>query len=256
MSIEEACEACGAVVRGDDMGAFGDAFIAHVRQAHPDWPYSDVDVRNYAEATQRLADATERVDEIGALEVHPVTEDRLEDWLAFFDRDAFAGNPAWAACYCSEPHVAKPEVPPEERESSTWQANRELMRERLRSGGTFGYLAYVEGRPAGWVNASLRACYTLYAQGTGATPPDGEVIGISCFAVAPPYRRHGVASRLLDRVLADAPGRGARWVEAYPFKDEKEGDAAHFRGPRALFESRGFVPVVERERDVIVRRGV
>jgi len=42
------------------------------------------------------------------------------------------------------------------------------------------------------------------------------VIGISCFVIAPPFRRHGVASALLDRVIAEASARGALWVEGYP----------------------------------------
>ena len=50
--------------------------------------------------------------EIGDVTVQPVTEDRVRDWLRFFDHDAFAGNPDWASCYCLEPHVpATPENP-------------------------------------------------------------------------------------------------------------------------------------------------
>jgi hypothetical protein len=67
--------------------------------------------RNYAEATERLTGGTERLSEIGVT-VHPVTEDRVGDWLRFLDHDAFAGNPDWASCYCLEPHLpATPELP-------------------------------------------------------------------------------------------------------------------------------------------------
>ena len=34
------------------------------------------------------------------LAVRELTPDLLPDWLAFFDHDAFAGNPDWASCYC------------------------------------------------------------------------------------------------------------------------------------------------------------
>jgi hypothetical protein len=59
--------------------------------------------RNYADATKRLTGSTERLSEIGEVAVHRVTDDRIDDWLRFFDHDAFAGNPDWASCYCLEP---------------------------------------------------------------------------------------------------------------------------------------------------------
>jgi GNAT superfamily N-acetyltransferase len=129
------------------------------------------------------------------------------------------------------------------------------MLHRLRTARSFGYLAYVEGRPAGWVNASLRTDYTLHPSGPD-DPPGAQVVGVACFIIAPPYRRHGLAGALLDRVLSDAAARGASWVEAYPFTEAREGDGGNFRGPRSLYDERGFVPVRARERDVVVRRAV
>jgi GNAT superfamily N-acetyltransferase len=255
MSITHQCEACPATVEGEDLERFGDAFIAHVRADHPDWPYPDRAVRNYAEATQRLSPVGDRLVAVDDVEVHRVTEDRLDDWLAFFDHDAFAGNPAWAACYCSEPHLREPKGP-DEVDSRSWQENREIMTGLLRSGRSVGYLAYVGGRPAGWVNASVRTEYALYRRGEGVEPADGDVIGVSCFVIAPPYRGHGLAAALLDRVIADAPSRGASWVEAYPFNGEPADAAGNFRGPRAMYDQRGFEAVRERTRDTVVRRPV
>jgi GNAT superfamily N-acetyltransferase len=250
------CE-CGTTVEGADLESFGDAFIAHARSDHPDWHYPDVAVRNYAEATQRLTGPKERLGTIGEVVVHPVTEDRVDDWLAFFDHDGFADNPAWAACYCTEPHIVErgTDGSHDPEEPRTWQRRREIMIELLRSGRSFGYLAYVDGRPGGWVNASKRPEYALYRLGGGADPADVDVVGISCFVIAPPYRRHGLASRLLERVLADAPGRDVGWVEAYPFQDP-EGDAKNFRGPRSLFEEHGFEHVETVGNYTVLRRGV
>ena len=182
--------------------------------------------------------------------VHPVTGDRVDDWLRFFDHDGFAGNPDWAACYCLEPHVpATPEQP-----ERAWRESRAIVAGRLRCGATFGYLAYVDGRPAGWVNASLRSDYGLYRHVDPAGPRPSSVIGVSCFVIAPPFRRHGVASALLDRAIADASSRGAAWVEGYPLNTPEQNDASHFRGPRSMYDARGFEPIEVRERDTVVRR--
>jgi GNAT superfamily N-acetyltransferase len=247
------CFECGARIEADRLADLGDRFLAHARDDH-DWPYPDQGIRNYAEATQRLTGPSDRLPELGELTIQPVTEDRLDDWAAFFDHDAYVGNPEWAGCYCLEPHVAVQDEL-EEADVPHWRDNRAAMLQRLRGGDSFGYLAYVDGRPAGWVNASLRSAYTLHP-GEADDPPDTQVVGISCFVIAPPHRRHGVAAALLDRVLADAPERGAGWVEAYPFTEDREGDGGNFRGPRTMYDERGFEPVRVRARDTVVRRAV
>jgi len=250
---EFTCEECGATVAGADLPALGDAAIDHYRSEHPDLPYPDDGIRNYAEATQRLTGPKERLDTIGTVEIRRVTGAEIDDWCAFFDHDVFADNPAWAACYCAEPHVLDPAVGDVPR---TWQDNRAFMVDLLRSGRCVGYLAYVDGRPAAWVNASLRSEYSLYRDGPGADPPDDDVVGISCFAVAPPYRRHGLATALLERVLAEADGREVRFVEAYPPTEPREGDPDNFRGPRSLYDERGFEPEGEKRQNTVMRRRV
>jgi GNAT superfamily N-acetyltransferase len=246
------CFACDALVEAADTDGVVEAFIVHVRTTHTK-PYPEEALRNYArnyaDATERLTGSAEPLTEIGDITVHPMAKDRVEDWLQFFDHDAFAGNPDWAACYCLEPHVpATPELP-----ERLWVQTRETMAERLGGGTTFGYLAYVDGRTAGWVNASLRSDYGLYRDVDPDGPEPASVIGISCFVVAPPFRRHGVASALLDRVIADAPARGAAWVEAYPHNQPEPGDAGHFRGARSMYDARGFEVIKVRERDTVVR---
>ena len=77
------------------------------------------------------------------------------------------------------------------------------------------------------------------------------MIGVSCFVIAPPFRRHGIASALLDRVIADASARGAAWIEGYPLNKPEESDAGHFRGPRSMYDARGFEPIKVRERDTV-----
>jgi GNAT superfamily N-acetyltransferase len=254
--VKTACFGCDAVIEAGDADAIGDRFVAHAGDDH-DWSYPAEALRNYArnyaEATERLTGATTRLPEIGEVTVHPVTEDRIDDWLRFFDHDAFAGNPDWASCYCLEPHEpATPDQP-----ERPWRLTRGAMVDRLRSGGTFGYLAYVDGRPAGWVNASPRSDYGLYREVEPDGPDPSSVIGLSCFVIAPPYRQHGIASRLLDRVIADAAARGASWIEGYPYNDPAEADSAQFyRGPRSMYDARGFEPIEVRESDTVVRRPV
>jgi GNAT superfamily N-acetyltransferase len=253
--VKVKCFECAALMEADDADAVARAFVAHGQERHA-WSYPEQAIRNYAcnyaEATERLTGGTERLSEIGEVTVHPVTEDRVDDWLRFLDHDAFAGNPDWASCYCLEPHVpATPELP-----ERAWRDTRATVATRLRGGTTFGYLAYVDGRPVGWVNASFRSDYGLYRLVDPDGPQPRSVIGISCFVIAPPFRRHGVASALLDRVIADASARGASWIEGYPHNEPKANAADHFRGPRSMYEARGFQPIEVREDYTVMRRRI
>ncbi len=251
MQIE--CFGGDGTIEGETVEEIADRFVAHVREHH-ERQHPEAALRNYAvncvEAVERLTGSTERLDAIGDIEVHPVSADRVDDWLDFFDHDGFAGNPDWASCYCLSVH----EPPTEEEPERPWRVSRRRMTERLGEGSTFGYLAYVDGRPAGWVNASPRAEYGSLAGIDPDGPEPVSVIGVACFVVAPPYRRHGVASALLDRVIADAAARGAAWVEGYPYDDEAEAaESHHYRGSRSMYDLRGFTPIEAREHETVMR---
>jgi GNAT superfamily N-acetyltransferase len=249
------CDDCSVLVEGPTLEAFSDAYLAHARSRHPDWPFPDTAIRNVAEATQRLTGSTDRLDTIGPVAIHPVTAERIPDWLSYFDHDAFAGNPVDACCYCAGPHVV-PRGQWGGMEQRPWRQSRELMISLLRSGRAFGYLAYVDDKPAGWVNASKRSECASYRLGASADPSDGDVIVVSCFGIAPPYRGHGLVRLLLRRVLDDAATRGARWVEAYPFSDQENVDEDNWLGPAALYAAHGFEVVGALQRQTVVRARV
>ena len=236
---------CAEEVSADDEDGVPRAYLAHVRAAHADWPFPDLAVEVVGEALLRLTGGTERLDAIGEVEIVPVMPDHLDDWLAFFDHDAFVDRPWIAACYCLEQHSAMP--PPA---LGGWRSNRASMAQLLQEGRAYGYLAFVEGRPAGWVNAALRGDQ-VYAL---SRPDDATTITVSCFNIAAPYRAHGLQARLLDRVIEDAPERGATRIEAYPYAvtpaNEVEGA---FRGRLSLFEDRGFVVVKDLGAAKVVR---
>ena len=247
------CFACEEHIEGEGPNEVVQEFLAHGQSKH-DWSYPEQALRNFAlnnaEALERLDGEVERREDISDVEIRPVDDANLADWLGFFDREAFADNPDWASCYCLEPHEsATPELP-----ERYWRDQRSRMIERFQSGETFGYLAETDDKTAGWVNASLRSDYEMYRRDV---PEDSSVIAIACFVVAPPFRNHGIAGMLLDRVILDAPARKAKWIEAYPSIDPRRAEESHyFRGRRSMFDSRGFEEVERREHIAVVGRPV
>jgi GNAT superfamily N-acetyltransferase len=246
---------CGEALTADNLDALVPVARAHFDARHPDLGLEDHHIRDYLEAEERITGSTERLDEIGEVEIHEVTADRLDDLLRFFDHDAFAGNPAWAACYCMCHHVRGAG----DWESRTAAENRADLVERVEAGTTSGYLAYVDGRPAAWCNASPRAAYPEYASRDDL---DDDAVGsVVCFVIAPPYRRHGLARRLLDAASQGFAARGMTAVEAYPRREAPtddpaapDNDAAAYHGPLGLYLDAGFAPVADREQAVVVRK--
>ncbi len=89
-----------------------------------------------------MTGGAERLEAIGAVEIEPVTPDRIDDFLKFMDYDAMVGVPQNSACCCLEPHELKPgDVP---ISMTHWTERRATMAALLRDGKAFGYLAYVE----------------------------------------------------------------------------------------------------------------
>jgi GNAT superfamily N-acetyltransferase len=230
---------CGAIVSGADIDDLVSPVTAHFDEAHSELGITQIAVRNYLEAEDRLIGPTERPESIGSTEIRAVGPDTLDDILAFFDTEAYAGNPAWGSCYCMFFPVGGREAE-DIWGNRTAAQNRTDQAARIEAGSTTGVLAYVDGKLAGFCNATVRSQFPGFATGNG----DESVGSIVCFTISPPYREHGVAGHLLDGAVAYLRSNGFTRIEGYPVADSPDRERA-FRGSVELFHSRGFAVVSE-----------
>lgn len=225
---------CGFEARDASVEALTPVVLGHFTDVHPDFGMVEINVSDYFAAQDRLTGSTDPLPEIGAIALRDVGADRISDIQRFFDAEAFAGNPEWAACYCMFHHLGV--------ESPAWslrgfEQNRAEMTDRICAGTTTGVLAYVDGEVAGWCNATVRTEFPDHLDSGGA--PDEQVGSIVCFLVSPPYRGHGVAKALLDGACEMLAKRGMTVVEGYP-RAEVASPQAAYRGTRELFAAAGF----------------
>ena len=168
------------------------------------------------------------------VEIRKLCPELMQDFLLFFDGDAFADNPRWSFCYCQFLYVdhAKIDWP-----ARTAQANRAAACDRIRNQRMEGYIAYRAGKPVGWCNAAPRTMMDAFAD--EPDPDASRIVQIACFVVAKPHRRSGVASSLLHAACAGLKARGFAIAEALSVA-EASSDAQNHFGPLRMYLAAGF----------------
>jgi GNAT superfamily N-acetyltransferase len=129
--------------------------------------------------------------------------------------------------------------------------NRRAMRSLVREGKVPGLLAYLDGRPVGWVSVAPREEFGRIERSPSTRPVDDRPAwSIVCFYIDRHHRGEGVASALLEGAVEHARRQGARIVEGYPI-DPKEGrvpNAEGYYGLVSMFERAGFTEAARRSR--------
>jgi GNAT superfamily N-acetyltransferase len=169
------------------------------------------------------------------IEVVPATVERWDDVRLALDGETEVG------CWC-QPWRGRDEIAREANETRP-----DTLRRQLR---TFavppGFLAYLDGRVAGWCGVALRSeSPRLAASRTIPAVDDQPVWVIACFRVRVGFRRQGVATALLEGVVAAARADGAPGVEAYPIDPAGSRIDVGFAyvGLVPMFERAGFEQV-------------
>lgn len=195
------------------------------------------------------------------LTIKPLTPDQIPSYLAFFDNRAFSDTDPNGPCYCTCPTQTSDEIDQMVREfaGDVKGTLRRHAAKMLNEGKIHGYLAY-DGdvdTAVGWCNAGNM---DEYVKNRYQFVPDfawdntvGNTMSIVCFSVAPECRSMGVSTALLERVIADAKEQGYAAVEGYAHIRKEKYDT-DFKGPVKLFEKLGFVPAMERDGVVIMRK--
>lgn len=165
--------------------------------------------------------------------VKALEPEHVNGWLDFFESRAFADNPWWKSCYCTHYHKTK-----DSTEMQPKLTNREYAKWLIESGRMKGYLAFTQdGIIVGWCNANDRRAYL--ALDTDTAGGDVKVKSVVCFVIQKEYRKKGIATQLLQRVVSDAKDEGFDYVEAYPSTRAKS-DSGNYRGPATLYVKNGF----------------
>ena len=167
----------------------------------------------------------------GELEIVPLDAGRRAD---FYRLHGDCNDAGWCACVAWW-------VPAWDGWGDRTAAENHAVREALFARGEHdGLLAYTGGEPVGWCQLGPRDGLAKLAWQLALEPNPGAW-AVTCFLVAPAWRRAGVARALLAAAAERARQGGATRLEAFPKrgKDLAVGDL--WNGPEALFRAAGFV---------------
>jgi GNAT superfamily N-acetyltransferase len=192
------------------------------------------------------------------VEVRDLTPELLDDYLKFFDKDAFTDFPEWSGCYCGFY-----DTPGDNWDASAkaGPAHRVARAERIRSGKAHGLLAIADGRVVGWCNAQPRSSFLNMRRYTTAIDDPAEPVGsIMCFLVAPGYRGKGVGTALLSVACDKFRRDDLEIAEGYPTTNpvkrtwETPWAEENYKGSLNMYLKAGFKIHRQLERFAIVRK--
>ena len=189
------------------------------------------------------------------IEIRKLAMELLDDWLHFFDKDAFCDDGEWSGCYCMCYHWTEELAKQKPWACSVEDApyNRKCAIRCIKEGTMQGYLTYCDGKVVGWCNANAKQTYrnVNFDLSSDEALKRMKIKSVVCFCIAPDFRGKGIASELLKQVCSDAAEEGFDCVEAYPFR----GDAHKaYHGPRSMYEKNGFVKIDEVGECVVLRK--
>jgi len=166
------------------------------------------------------------------VQIFPLDESKIDDWLDFFDSRAFSDHKEWKTCYCTFYHYPKlseyDSSSNRKRDYAVWLIRNNILK---------GYLAYKEGRVIAFCNVND---IENYSKLSNLPKRDAKILAIVCFIVQKEERRKGFAGQILKKIIEDAKLKGFDEIEAYPGKEGESSEYSNFHGPRDLYIKMGF----------------
>jgi len=188
--------------------------------------------------------------------IKQLTPELNADYLDFFDNRAFTDNNPNGPCYCTSPNQDEENIKQmvsEFKDFGIKQTLRKYAEEMLKKNMIHGYLAYDGDLSVGWCNAADIDSYAGFVPDFARENVCGKTISIVCFEIAPEYRGKGIASAFIEKVCQDARLKGFVAVEGYAKLSDKQNEF-DYQGPVHLYQKAGFIEVMRKDGQVVMRK--
>lgn len=175
-----------------------------------------------------------------ALAILPLTPERWPDLEAVF---LARGCSVARGCWCMYYRESGAFIVPGMKKAA--EVRKGKLRALAAKGPPPGLIAYLGGKPAGWVTLGPREDFKRLERSRAMKAVDDKPVwSIICFVVPSEFRGRGVAAALLEGAVAYARSQGATLIEAYPKDpDGRASDDAMWFGAKSMYVKAGFEEV-------------
>ena len=162
------------------------------------------------------------------IEVKRMTPELTPDFFALHSSEPFG----W--CYC----VAW-EIPTWDNWGNRTADKNKMLRQMLFDRKHLeGYLLFLDQKPIGWCQCGPRDRWVKLVK-QYSLEPDPEMYALTCFCLAPHYRKLGLTHLFISQILADLRSRQVKRVQTFPRQGEHP-DEDVWTGPEKVFVKAGF----------------
>lgn len=142
--------------------------------------------------------------------MRPVDKSRWNDLIELLGEKG-----GWGGCWCMLYRLSS---------NQFWKngnaGNRAAMAALLDRGEIPGLLAYIDGRPVGWISVAPREQYGRLMRSTVNKPIDDQPVwSIVCMFIDRNFRREGLSLALIEGAVKYVRRKRGKIVEAYPFDE-------------------------------------
>lgn len=175
-----------------------------------------------------------------ALAIRPLTPARWPDLETVF---LAKGCSVARGCWCMFYREAGAFIVPGMKKAA--EVRKGKLRDLATKGPPPGLIAYLGGKPVGWVTLGPRADFKRLERSRAMKAVDDRPVwSIVCFVVPSEHRGQGVASALLEGAIDYAAKRGATILEAYPKEPAGHApDDSLWFGTKSMYDRAGFEEV-------------
>ncbi len=137
----------------------------------------------------------------------------------FGDFEALTSCESGGGCYCSFWHQKISSMQEwDQRKKETPDLNRQIILDKIKTGFHVGVLAYADGELLAWISVGpLTDFYWTWKRVAQLGDDSNTVAGITCFTVAPKFRKQGLQAKILKKIIEYGKEMGWSSLEAYPF---------------------------------------
>lgn len=177
------------------------------------------------------------------IRIEPLTENNMQDFFTLMESVDFQATPHWSTCFCRFYYT---KCSMDEWKDRTGATNKQEVEHAVRNHEMHGFLAFVNERPIGWVNAADVRLLKRLDEVVKPYIIMKRYAATICFVIHNEFRGRKVATKLLEHAMLYYKSLGFDGMLAMPF-DHPANVQMEYRGPFSIYQKFGYVVIEEKD---------